>query len=113
MRRADPSSPLDFSYAKSIVELFSERVLLAPDSIALRDDTGTWTYQALSAASDSVGHHLLAGGVQKGSIVAIYASRAESRPSDSRRMEGGRRIRHSRLFIPSPALGRSGFFGGR
>jgi amino acid adenylation domain-containing protein len=78
MDRADPSLPLAFSYTETVLDLFSNRVRLAPSSVALRDDLGVWTYQEVADLSDSIGQRLAETGIDKNSIVAIYASRSSS-----------------------------------
>jgi amino acid adenylation domain-containing protein len=74
MQQGNPSLPLSFRYSRGVVEMFSERARQMPDSVALHDDEGSWTFEGVASVSDGVAERLAANGVS-GSAVGIYSSR--------------------------------------
>ncbi|MGP8298316.1 amino acid adenylation domain-containing protein [Streptomyces inhibens] len=60
----------------SLPELFHAQVLRTPDAVALVDDDAQWSYAELDARANAVAHHLIAGGVTPGALVAVLMGRS-------------------------------------
>ncbi len=74
----DPGLPLDASWLGAVHERFAVHAARDPDSTAVRDARETWTYGELDRRSNQLAHRLIAGGVRRGDVVAVYAHRSAS-----------------------------------
>jgi amino acid adenylation domain-containing protein len=73
----DPRQPLPAAWEGSIVERARQTALQDPERTAVRDAAGTrLTYGDLEARSNRIAHVLLAGGVGRGDVVAVWAHRS-------------------------------------
>ncbi|MBV9775251.1 MAG: amino acid adenylation domain-containing protein, partial [Gemmatimonadetes bacterium] len=76
----DPTLPLETAWNGAVHELFAARARSAPDAPALRDGDEVWSYGELDARSSRLAHALLAHGVGRGEVVAVYAHRSAALP---------------------------------
>ena len=72
----DPAQPFDESRSENILSIFSEQVRRRPHEIAVSDPSQSWTYRQLDLQSNQVANYLLANGIEKENVVAIYAHRS-------------------------------------
>jgi amino acid adenylation domain-containing protein len=73
----DPRAPLDSgAWTGAVHERFAERARWAPGRPAVIDPRGTWTYGELAERAGRLARRLLAEGVGRGDVVAIYAWRS-------------------------------------
>ena len=56
--------------------IISRRAEERPQAPAIVDDGGTWTYRELNLQSNRLANCLIAGGIEPGDVVAIYAHRS-------------------------------------
>lgn len=62
---------------ETITSLFAQQVAKSPDAIAIRDETGTWTYTELNAWSDRIAGYLAQEfDVQTGEKIGLLTSRS-------------------------------------
>lgn len=66
---------LPYDVNQTWLDLFGTQVSKTPDSIAVSDEGGSYTYAGLDRASDSVAAYLIGRGVQENSFVAIRMGR--------------------------------------
>ena len=71
----DPSARLDATWRGSIVEHFEAQARAAPERPAVIHGQVVWTYQQLADSVTHLAAELLARGLKRGDIVAIYAGR--------------------------------------
>ena len=74
----DPTAPLDTTWNGPIHQALTRVAADSPDRRAVVDRSGTWTYGALEAWSNSVAHRLRALGVAPGDRVTVYGQRCAS-----------------------------------
>ncbi|HVS00354.1 MAG TPA: amino acid adenylation domain-containing protein, partial [Thermoanaerobaculia bacterium] len=72
----DPAAELAVRWPGAAHELVAEQARLRPDHPALVDRDGAWTYAELDLAARQLAARLLAGGIEPGDRVAIYAHRS-------------------------------------
>jgi amino acid adenylation domain-containing protein len=72
----DPSLPLESEWSGAAHTLLSTQASLSPEGTALADARRTWTYRELDERSNQLAHRLLAAGLQRRDLVAIYAHRS-------------------------------------
>ena len=72
----DPTEPLDRSRSENILSMFSEHVRRRPHANAICDPSQSWTYRQLDVRSNQIANYLLANGIEKENVVAIYAHRS-------------------------------------
>jgi amino acid adenylation domain-containing protein len=75
MSPSNSSLPSSFRYTRSVAHIVSESARRTPESIALCDDAGTWSFRDMEAISDGIGARLAAEGFGKNSVVGVYSSR--------------------------------------
>ncbi|NNC10082.1 AMP-binding protein, partial [Corallococcus exiguus] len=69
--RTHADVPLDVCFH----QLFEAQADRAPDAVAVRDASSSFSYRALDARSNRLAHLLVASGVQPDSLVALLAPR--------------------------------------
>ena len=74
----EPGQPLQDTWQGAVHALVSQLALQNPGHPALVDPIHQWTYAELDEAGNRVAHYLLANGIEKGNIVAVYAHRSAS-----------------------------------
>ncbi len=74
----DPAEAMEAQWPGPVHVLFSAQARRAPDRVAVRERAGEWTYGTLEAHANRVAQWLLAQGVGKGDVVAVYAHRGGS-----------------------------------
>jgi amino acid adenylation domain-containing protein len=74
----DPTATLDDSWHGAVHEIFARYAVTYPDKWAVEDIHGAWSYQHLNERSNRLAHYLLAQGLQREDIVAVYAQRNAS-----------------------------------
>ncbi len=74
----DPSKSIDSSWQGSVQELFTRNARHWPDHLAVKDARETFTYAELDARSNQLATCLLAHGIKRHDIVAIYGHRSAS-----------------------------------
>ncbi|NQZ10550.1 MAG: AMP-binding protein, partial [Algicola sp.] len=62
----------------SVVELFSKHARATPQSLAIKDEFGDWSYQDILRLSQATSAKLTASGVKQGDVVVIVATRQAS-----------------------------------
>lgn len=67
----DPSQPCGLGWS------FEQATLLNPDGLALLQDEVALTYQQVNQWANRIAHHLIAAGISKGDVVAVFI---ENRP---------------------------------
>jgi amino acid adenylation domain-containing protein len=72
----DPAATLDNTWYGAVHTMFRSHVKKAPKKIAVVSKDETWTYREVDARSDRLANDLLAAGIQKEDVVAIYAHRS-------------------------------------
>ncbi|HEV8722247.1 MAG TPA: amino acid adenylation domain-containing protein [Candidatus Binatia bacterium] len=72
----DPTQVLCSDWVGAVHERFSQQAQTLPEQIAVSDPQSSWTYGELNARSNQLAHRLLASGIQRGDIVAIYGHRS-------------------------------------
>ena len=72
----DPRAKLSDSWVGALQTLISRRAAERPQAPAIVDDGGTWTYRELDLESNRLANGLIAGGIDAGDVVAIYAHRS-------------------------------------
>ncbi|MFL6290862.1 MAG: amino acid adenylation domain-containing protein, partial [Thermoanaerobaculia bacterium] len=73
----DPAKPLAGDWRGAVHQALARNACGQPDRIAVQDAQGTvWTYAVLEARANQVAHRLIAGGVEKGDAVAVWAHRS-------------------------------------
>jgi amino acid adenylation domain-containing protein len=75
-RIPDPALPLAAEWAGPVTAMFAAQGARSPERLAVRDAEGSWSYGELDRRSARLAHALLAGGVQPGEVVAVYAHRS-------------------------------------
>jgi amino acid adenylation domain-containing protein len=65
----------DYPVDKTIVDLFKERALAAPDSVAVIFETQHLSYRELDERSSQLAHYLIKKGIQKETLVPICIER--------------------------------------
>ncbi|HEX8720257.1 MAG TPA: amino acid adenylation domain-containing protein, partial [Pyrinomonadaceae bacterium] len=71
----DPTEPLSDAWHGGVHALFARRAQADPRRTAVVESAGAWGYAELNARANRVAHCLLAGGVGRGDVVAVYAHR--------------------------------------
>ena len=71
----DPTLPLDDTWYGAVHELFADFAQSQPDKLAVEDSSESWTYRELNERANQLAHYLIAQGLQREDIVAIYAHR--------------------------------------
>ena len=74
----DPCLPLDNTWEGAVHTLFARHARHAPDHVAVLDPRVSWTYRELDVLSNHLATRLLAGGIGRGDIVAVYGHRSAS-----------------------------------
>ncbi|HEY0511016.1 MAG TPA: amino acid adenylation domain-containing protein [Thermoanaerobaculia bacterium] len=72
----DPTAELDASWIGPVHQHLSSWAAREPRRLAVADPEGTWSYGELEAQSNRLAHRLLAGGVGRQEVIAIYAHRS-------------------------------------
>jgi amino acid adenylation domain-containing protein len=72
----DPTQSLGSDWVGAVHERFSQQAQSLPEQIAVSDPQSTWTYGELDARSNQLAHRLIASGIQRAEIVAIYGHRS-------------------------------------
>ncbi len=72
----DPREPLGSRWEGSVQELFSQCAARWPGNLAVKDATESWSYEALDAQSNRLANYLLANGLQRQEVVAVYGQRS-------------------------------------
>jgi amino acid adenylation domain-containing protein len=72
----DPAEPLSDAWHGGVHTLFARRAQADPRRTAVVEPAGAWSYAELNGRANRVAHYLLAGGVGRGDVVAIYAQRS-------------------------------------
>jgi amino acid adenylation domain-containing protein len=76
----DPAEPLASDWAGSVHGKLSQHASSFPDHVAINDPHGDWTYAELNARSNRLANYLLAGGIQREDVIAVYAHRSAALP---------------------------------
>ncbi|HEU5379577.1 MAG TPA: amino acid adenylation domain-containing protein [Ktedonobacteraceae bacterium] len=71
----DPTAPLNADWHGALHAQFSLLAQRFPQRTAIVDTQRTWSYAELERSSNQLAHYLLAHGLRKGEIVAIYGHR--------------------------------------
>jgi amino acid adenylation domain-containing protein len=71
----DPKLPLMPRWEGSIVDQFQRQAAVTPEALAITGAGLAWSYKKLDEQSNQLAQHLLANGIQRGDIVAVYARR--------------------------------------
>ncbi len=74
----DPALALPAQSSRLVHELFSDQARRAPERLAILDTNRNWTYGELHFRSNQLANCLLAGGIRKNDIVAVYGHRSAS-----------------------------------
>ncbi|MCP4664454.1 MAG: AMP-binding protein, partial [bacterium] len=74
----EPAAPLSERWEGSLHEGFSRQAERHPDHPAVRDPDEEWSYGELDRRSNQLARYLVAGGVEPGSVVAVWAHRNAS-----------------------------------
>ncbi len=74
----NPLLPLDASWHGAVHSQASQNAIRFPDRIALTDRAGSWSYQELEQRTNQLAHYLLAHGLERQQVVAIYGYRSIS-----------------------------------
>jgi non-ribosomal peptide synthetase component F/thioesterase domain-containing protein/acyl carrier protein len=77
MRRVlpDPKQPFAPREFKSITQQFSDQAQRRPQAVAVSDSRTNLTYAELDARANQLANDLLASGIEKGDVVAVYGHR--------------------------------------
>ena len=67
---------LEYDTTKTWIDLFQEEVRLHPESTAVVDSEGSYSYRELDEASDAVARHLIGNGIQPDTFIAIRMDRS-------------------------------------
>ncbi len=76
MALPDPRVKLSDAWFGPAHTIISRRAEQRPQAPAIVDDGGTWTYRKLNLESNRLANCLIAGGIEPGDVVAIYAHRS-------------------------------------
>ncbi|MCH9648635.1 MAG: amino acid adenylation domain-containing protein [Deltaproteobacteria bacterium] len=76
----DPSRPLSAEWHGFITEKLTESARRSPESLALADPSGQWSYREYEAWTNRLAHVLRGAGIGEGDLVAIHAERNGSLP---------------------------------
>jgi amino acid adenylation domain-containing protein len=76
----NPVEPLSSDWVGSVHDKLAQQARSIPDQVAITDADGSWTYATLNARSNQLANYLLASGIQREEIVAVYAHRSASLP---------------------------------
>ncbi|HEX7333474.1 MAG TPA: amino acid adenylation domain-containing protein [Pyrinomonadaceae bacterium] len=71
-----PTQPIHSRWHGAVHQLFAEHARRSPDRIAVIDKQETWTYGQLEERSNQLANYLIAWGIQRQDVVAIYAHRS-------------------------------------
>jgi amino acid adenylation domain-containing protein/non-ribosomal peptide synthase protein (TIGR01720 family) len=74
----DPTEVLSLHWHGSLQDRFSSQARRVPARPAVTDGDQAWSYGELERASNQLAHHLRAGGVGPGDVVAIHGHRSAS-----------------------------------
>ncbi|MCJ8273162.1 MAG: AMP-binding protein, partial [Psychrosphaera sp.] len=74
----DQGRPPAAFWPGSVVDLFRRHALAAPQSVAIKDEFGDWSYQDMLRLSQATAVRLTASGVKQGDVVVIVATRQAS-----------------------------------
>ncbi|HEV2735028.1 MAG TPA: amino acid adenylation domain-containing protein, partial [Longimicrobiaceae bacterium] len=77
-RLPDPTLSLGDEWLGSVPAVFAAHAARAPERLAVEDAEERWSYGELDARASQLAHRLLAGGVEPGDVVAVYAHRSAS-----------------------------------
>ena len=69
--RLSAGNYMEFDTDKTFVQLFDERVKLAPNHVAVSDQSGQLTYSELSRYSNILAKYLTDTGIKPGNFVSI------------------------------------------
>ncbi|MCP4664453.1 MAG: AMP-binding protein, partial [bacterium] len=72
----NPGEELSTAWEGAVQTVFSAQARRRPDSLAVTDGDGSWSYQELDAQSNRLAHYLRAHGVGAEDVVAIYGHRS-------------------------------------
>lgn len=72
----DATRRLDEHLSQPITTIVSKQARLLAEKIAVTDATGSWTYRQLDSRSNQLANFLIAAGIRKGDVVAIFAHRS-------------------------------------
>jgi amino acid adenylation domain-containing protein len=70
-----PTEKLDDSWREAMHRIVSRQAERRPEAIAVIDAAGSWTYEEIDRHSSRIANALIAGGIEPGDAVAIYARR--------------------------------------
>ncbi len=71
----DPTVTLDDAWRGAVHEIFARNAQRAPDKLAIEEPHEAWSYRELNNRSNQLAQHLLATGLAREDIVAIYGHR--------------------------------------
>jgi amino acid adenylation domain-containing protein len=74
----NPTAPLDDTWCGAVQDLFFRQAERAPEKPAVVDPWESWSYGELDLRSNQLANYLLASGIEREDIVAIYAHRSAS-----------------------------------
>ncbi len=75
-RLPDPTEPLDATWEGAVHTALARQARRVPGRPALIDPHESWSYAELDARSNQLANHLIAHGIQREDVVAIYAHRS-------------------------------------
>ena len=74
----NPAEPLSDEWHGAIHERFATQAQRVPERVAVTDPHEVWRYKDLNDRSNQLAHNLLAGGIRRRDVVAIYGHRSAS-----------------------------------
>ena len=72
----EPAQAIHSQWHGAVHQLFSEHAQKSPDRLAVTDKQETWTYGQLEERSNQLANYLIASGIRRQDVVAIYAHRS-------------------------------------
>ena len=72
----DPTVPLDNTWHGAVHEIFASYAQSQPNKLAVEDPHEGWSYKELNDRSNRLAQYLLAEGIRRGDIVAVYGHRS-------------------------------------
>jgi amino acid adenylation domain-containing protein len=72
----DPVEKLSPDWMGAVHDRFARQAESSPEHPAITDPCGTWSYGELNERSNQLSHYLLARGIQREEVVAIYGHRS-------------------------------------
>ena len=72
----EPTQAIHSQWQGAVHQLFAEHARKSPDHLAVTDKHETWTYGQLEERSNQLANYLIACGIQRQDVVAVYAHRS-------------------------------------